>query len=315
MAAWDDFVAASSERLERRAGEMVCIFKIVAKVGINSKNMFKLLGGVFLMCTLFGCTRSCSGEKGEKERLATTTNNTDTESGMDATANSGEATSQSSNTGGIKLDIAVSTVGVKLLLTAPEGEDKGNEGHENKWECRLDGNEITPCAPDAMIARPEYGDHDLVVIMKRDDDIVGTAKLMFSIPGPAINAEKAAKGRKEPISDSSDSHDPKLTLAIADINFVIGDSVKLGEPLTLKLKFLADNDVGCTPKFNCALSKDNLAQLKECNGFVAKSLTMTFPAELIEKGVQYFSIQASCGNRVGPPLSVYWRGSPDIEKE
>jgi hypothetical protein len=161
-------------------------------------------------------------------------------------------------------------------------------------ECDLDEKPLVPCHDGALFARPEAGQHKVSVLA-------------------LLGGATAAIGESEPFTilpgtggafDADDNPRNALTLVNGDKSFVNGGTVSLDKDFVAAFAFAKKPALGCKAEMRCKYDSRTSAFWTDCDG------SYTIPKELLALGLQYLSVQASCGDDVGPILTYSFYGVP-----
>lgn len=161
-------------------------------------------------------------------------------------------------------------------------------------ECDMDLKPLVPCHDGALFARPAIGDHKINAVA-----IKGGRKVAFG-ESATFTVAPGASGADEP-----DAKNP-LTLAVADPGFRNGMTVPLNKSFVAPFKFVAAP--GCDAKLKCSYDSRTSPFWTDCD---ANAASFTINKDLLAAGLQYLSAQASCGDRLGPILTIFFYGVPE----
>lgn len=163
-------------------------------------------------------------------------------------------------------------------------------------ECDLDDQPLIPCHDGALFARPADGPHKISAIALIDAQMVavGESAEFTILPGTggAIDATDQARNN--------------LTLTMADANFVDGAAVPVTKDFVANFKFVQAPQ--CQPTLRCKYDSRTSAFWTDCD---ENKTSFTIPQALLASGLQYLSAQATCGDQIGPILTVFFYGVPD----
>jgi|GEM_PF-1666550 len=159
--------------------------------------------------------------------------------------------------------------------------------------CELNGEILKSCENGMKIDRPKDGDYQLIVRVKKDDQILSYGEARFRIGSSTSTNE---------IGFVDDRKDP-LYVAIDDAPFINGSAVSVDADLLVKLKF--PNDPKCQASLRCRIDTVNSSFTPLC-----ANNTFQVKREMLAFGLQYGVVQAQCGEKFGPKLVLYWYGVP-----
>jgi hypothetical protein len=159
--------------------------------------------------------------------------------------------------------------------------------------CELNGEELKTCENGMKIDRPKDGDYQLIVRVKKDDQLLSYGEVRFRV------------GSVTPTTETSfvdDRKDP-LYVSIDDVPFINGSAVTVDNDLAVKLKF--PNDPKCQASLRCRLDNVSAAFSPLCT-----DSSLLVKKDMLAFGLQYGVVQAQCGEKFGPKLVLYWYGVP-----
>jgi hypothetical protein len=167
--------------------------------------------------------------------------------------------------------------------------------------CFLDDQNLSPCHDGALLARPEPGDHLLTVTaLKNGQKIALGATPKFTIRDTNRNTNVSR-------SDTDKKSDP-LTLRNSDPQFFDQMALPISEDLTIKFELAYPKTSGsCKVETKCQYDSRTSLFWTKCND---DGMSYTVSKTVMALGLQSFSAQASCGNKLGPILTLSWFGVP-----
>lgn len=159
--------------------------------------------------------------------------------------------------------------------------------------CTLNDEPLPDCKDQMSFNYNETGDYVFAITAKRNGETVGYGESRFQNGQIAadLNAARNEVNAKHP-----------LALAIDDPNFSNGSAIKVGTSVTIKFKHR--NDPQCTPEYQCSYDSRTNMVWRACDNKTSE----TIPKGLMARGLQYLSVQAHCGDTVGPVMQVFWYG-------
>jgi hypothetical protein len=161
--------------------------------------------------------------------------------------------------------------------------------------CELNGQKLDKCEDGMLISKPQTGSYRLRVRVQDKDQLISVGETRFQtgdVPTPTVSDEP-----------DPDAKDP-LALEIANSEYVNGSAISIDKDLVLQFKFR--NNPGCKPVLRCSFDKLDSGFAPLCN----QAMGHKFSAGNLARGLQYFSVRASCEQRQGPELIGYWYGVP-----
>lgn len=195
-------------------------------------------------------------------------------------------------------DAAKSTIGIMTIEATLRSDGLllriSNVPADAKLDCDLDNKPLVPCHDGALFSRPEAGDHKVTAVALRD--------------GAAVAFGSSAVFTVLPVSAGAEADsDPKSGLALVpDAAFSNGMIVLMNKDFKASFKFA--NTPECEAKVLCKYDSRTSQFWTECD---SGSQSFTVAKDLLALGAQYLSVQASCGDRLGPILTLQWYGVPE----
>jgi hypothetical protein len=159
-------------------------------------------------------------------------------------------------------------------------------------ECDLDAKPLVPCHDGALFARPADGDHVVHAVAVKGGD-----KLAFG-DSPTFTVAPGANADEETANP--------LALSLADKDFHNGQTWALSKDFVAR--FAVPKVDGCNVELKCSYDSRTSPFWTSCD---ASGDSFTINKELLASGLQYLSAQASCGDRLGPILTIFFYGVPD----
>jgi hypothetical protein len=159
------------------------------------------------------------------------------------------------------------------------------------FACELDDAVQTECGDRVEWLKPEAGDHTVRITARRGDEVIAVDETIFTIGGVVD------------VTTIQPALDNPLALLVDNADYRNGAAVDMSRELRLRVKFA--KDPGCTASFKCNYDSLSNTFWHDCGTDNA------IPIGHMARGLQYFSIQANCGDQVGPKLDLYWYGVPE----
>lgn len=167
-------------------------------------------------------------------------------------------------------------------------------------ECDLDDKPLVPCHDGALFLRPEPGDHLVSAVALRDGNIVsvGESKVFTVAPVTQDVLESPEQG--------------SLALMLSNSGFANGAPLPVSKDFKATFKFVSANQPkDCKPQLRCKYDSRTSQFWTSCD---LNSSSYTVSKDLMAIGLQYLSVQSTCGDRIGPITTVFWYGVPDDYK-
>jgi hypothetical protein len=165
-------------------------------------------------------------------------------------------------------------------------------------ECELDNEPLVPCHDGAIFVRPPEGEHIVKATAFKDG---------FKQAVGASNKFRVLPGTGGAFDDNNNPRDP-LTLVNDDQAFVDLMAVPLTKDIKLKFRFANKKQpAGCKTKIKCQYDSRQSSFWTDCDD---GDRTYTVDKQIMAVGLQSFSAQASCGDDLGPILTISWFGVP-----
>jgi hypothetical protein len=188
------------------------------------------------------------------------------------------------------LDVNVKLRDTELLLgikNAPKG---------SVFECEMSHQPVSPCYDGAILKRPlQDGSYSITVDAMVDGKRVATGT------SPVFTVAKGSIG-----TTSEDTSNP-LSLKFTDPHVQFAMTAPRSKDFTVNFSLVRPN--ACDkPEFRCRLDGAGSFFWTACD---EKSNSFTVKSSIIATGPQDLSIQARCGDVVGPILNLRWYGVPD----
>lgn len=198
------------------------------------------------------------------------------------------------------LEAQKSTLGIITLAVELRSDGMllkvGNVPDGASLDCDRGNEPLVPCHDGALFTLPPEGDHKVSAVAMKDGVPVafGESAPFTVLPGTGGAYETDG--------------DPRHTLMLVsdDPAFVNGMTVPLSKDF--KTSFKLAGKPNCEHKIRCSYDSRTSRFWTECD---VGDTSYTVPKELLAVGIQFLSVQASCGERVGPALSLFWFGVPD----
>jgi hypothetical protein len=188
------------------------------------------------------------------------------------------------------LDVNVKLRDTDLVLgikNAPKG---------SSFECEMGNDPIAPCHDGAILKRPlQDGRYSIAVDAMVDGKRVATGM------SPAFTIAKGAIG-----TTSEDSSNP-LSLKFTDPSIQFAMTAQRSKDFKVKFALVRANSCD-NPEFRCRMDGAGSFFWTSCD---ENSASFTIKSSIIAVGPQDLSIQARCGDQVGPILNLRWYGVPD----
>lgn len=106
-------------------------------------------------------------------------------------------------------------------------------------------------------------------------------------------------------TDTSADAGKNLALLVDDVNFRNGMTVPMTADFVARFKLA--QPAACATKLRCSYDRPNNPFWTDCD---TGANTFTINKDLLASGLQYVSAQASCGDQLGPILTVFFYGVP-----
>ena len=162
-------------------------------------------------------------------------------------------------------------------------------------ECKIGETKVEPCHDGALLSRPPAGDHEIDVTARSGTSVLAADKVKITVlPSNSTTT----------VDDATLASMP-LALVIDDSTFVNGMPIKRSAQFTAKFRFVRAPD--CSVTVRCAYESEQSAMWPVCD----TPSTKVIPKGLMAAGPQHLSVQASCPDKVGPKLTMFWYGVPD----
>lgn len=241
-----------------------------------SRNSWTTLMSIVALTSAVGCTKL---RRGTKEEAAPVPLKPVDETPLEA---------QKSNLGIIDLKVELRSDGMLLkVANVPAGAE---------LNCNMEDKALVPCHDSALFERPADGEHKVTAVAIKDGAPVayGESAPFSVLPGTGGGLEA-----------DGDPRNP-LTLVIDDPTFKPGMPLPLNADFKAKFKYAAPPT--CKAEVRCKYDSRTSQFWTECD---TGSTSFTVAKDLMALGLQYFSAQATCGDQVGPILTLFWYGVPE----
>ena len=227
----------------------------------------------FLSLTIMALAVSCiEKEKKEDETIAL----------PDSPVISDSIEAGTSETG--LLDVTV-TFEAEVMILGISGQPEGTEA----YSCSLDNVDFQPCHPQANLAPPPPGDHVLTVKSLAQGNVTAVGETVFSVEDKKPNTEAP----------------PSLEVYITKPDLEDGGTWNMTQDLTLEFDLKTAAKCDSEVKFQCKYDSRSSVFWTPCG-----SKNFVVRKEIMARGLQYFAVQAVCGEELGPVLSHSWYGVP-----
>ena len=163
-------------------------------------------------------------------------------------------------------------------------------------ECSLDQLPLIPCSDGGLYAKPSAGDHKISVTALTGNAVTAVGESPVFTVAPGVTGAL--------ISTSGPN---SLALALDDPNFSNGGNWSLGKDFTVRFKMIGKPSCD-QPQVKCKVDSRTGWFWVSCD---AGGTSFSIAKEQLALGLQFLTVQASCPDRVGPPLSLFWYGVPD----
>lgn len=164
-------------------------------------------------------------------------------------------------------------------------------------ECDLDDKPLVPCHDGAFFLRPENGDHVVTAIALKNGNLVSAGESRLFTVSPL----------SESLSESPD--ESSLVLVMNDATFSNAMALPIAKDFTAQFKFAtAKQPADCKAELRCKYDSRTSQFWTTCDK-AASSYTVS--KDIMALGLQYLSVQATCSDRIGPILTVFWYGVPE----
>lgn len=167
-------------------------------------------------------------------------------------------------------------------------------------ECDLDEKPLVPCHDGAFFMRPEAGDHLVAATALKDGNMVslGESRVFTVAPVSQETIDNSEQGSMVLMSD--------------DASFSNGMALPYTKDFVAKFKFAsAKQPTDCKIELRCKYDSRTSQFWTSCD---KNASSYTVGKDLMASGLQYLSAQATCSDRVGPILTMFWYGVPDDYK-
>lgn len=164
-------------------------------------------------------------------------------------------------------------------------------------ECDLDDKPLVPCHDGAFFLRPENGDHVVTAVALKNSNLVSAGESkVFTVSAMS--------------QESSESPDQgSLVLIMNDSKFSNATTLPITSDFTARFKFATANQPKeCKPELRCKYDSRTSQFWTTCD---KDASSYTVSKDLMAMGLQYLSVQATCSDRIGPILTVFWYGVPE----
>jgi hypothetical protein len=163
-------------------------------------------------------------------------------------------------------------------------------------ECDMDDQPLVPCHDGALFARPKEGDHKISAVALKDGAVtaIGESAPFTILPGTGG------------INDPDNNPRNPLTVALDNPGFSNGMTVPMTQDFVAKFKYA--NKPTCQARMQCKYDSRSSPFWNDCD---AGGESFTVKKDIMAAGLQYLSVQATCGDQVGPILTLFWYGVPD----
>lgn len=245
---------------------------------MNPKNPLSNLNCLLLVISLancFACTKKNKADNDSPKSPSTPSEN--------------QSVSPRASVDGL-LDVSVRLRDTDLVLgikNAPKG---------SVFECEMGNDPLAPCYDGATLKRPlQDGRYSIAV-----DALVDGKRVATGI-SPPFTIAKGAIG-----TTSEDSSNP-LSLKFTEQSVQFAMTAAKSKDFTVRFALVRPNSCD-SPEFRCRLDGAGSFFWTSCD---ENSTSFTIKSSIIALGPQDLSIQARCGDQVGPILNLRWYGVPD----
>ncbi len=176
-------------------------------------------------------------------------------------------------------------------------------------KCAINKTRLEKCYDQLELPFPEEdGEHTFTAIASISKRVVAVGEVKFRTTADASNEtsyEGPTSPNKQYLSDLTIDLDPELR--INGRPFQNGMWIRMNEDTTLKFRFKTTPQ--CDASLRCSTDLLDNPFKPLCN--TSKDLFKAFAPGTMARGLQYLQVEASCGDKVGKPLVLYWYGVPD----
>jgi hypothetical protein len=165
-------------------------------------------------------------------------------------------------------------------------------------ECHLNEEILTPCHDGALFAFPQPGEYSISATAIKDSKVVAVGDSNNFVIVPSQGAGETQTGDEFP-----------LNLVVDDAAFKDYMAWNLKKDFKVSWKFFKEPN--CDAKLLCRYGGRQNPFWVQCDD---KGFSFGIKKEDLASGLQELSVQASCGERRGPELTMYWYGVPEDYK-
>jgi hypothetical protein len=198
-----------------------------------------------------------------------------------------------------------STLGILVITTELRSDGLmlrvANVPEGATLECDLDSKPLVPCHDGALFARPADGEHKISAVALKSG-------------APAAFGE-SAPFTILPGATGSEDEDPKtsLRLVVDDAAYRDAMPVPMAQDFVARFKLAGTPECASGPvQVKCKYDSRTSQFWTQCDAPLAgTSGSYTVAKALLALGEQVLQVQAGCGDRLGPVLTMSWSGVPD----
>jgi len=163
-------------------------------------------------------------------------------------------------------------------------------------ECTLDLQPLTPCNDGGLYTRPSFGDHKIKVTARLANVVTAVGEsVVFSVLPGVLGVLTSGAGPAT------------MALVLDDPGFVNGGNWSLNRDFVVRFKLLTK--AGCEGvQVKCKYDSLGSRFWTNCD---ANGTSYSVAKDQLALGLQYLTAQASCADKVGPPLRLFWYGVPE----